>query len=206
MVSSKSLLFISSVLLLSCSFSEAIWFESFNFNLTIDCDRFEENNVNYFLDSVDVTAFTTDRTIWLTEFSFPKVFSYGNDGAENEVKDVEGNIVVFEKNQTTGEKQVLFATSAALSSAQEADIKLNTPISINPGFVYEIVLVTPAENHLIFENVQEFGQYEFISFLRNVHVTLIGRNRDARPQFAENTDLRVPDGAITRMMFNWSFF
>lgn len=205
MYSLKFFLMISSVLLLSCSFSQAHLFDSFNFNRTIDLDRSAEKEFSYFLNSIDITTFKVNHKVFLTEFSFPKFYSYEN-GVETDVNDVDAIIVLFEKNQTTEMKTMLFRANKTLNSTQEIRIVFESHIQINPGHLYEIALVTPKEYHLVFKHVEGFGEYDFFAVFKSMRVNIFRSNRNLKPNFATKTDLHAADGAVQKMLFNWQAF
>lgn len=202
MFSLKVSVLFSAILVLSCGFSDAGITDFLKRSILIDRTT-GNNNVTYYLQPVDVTAFSVSRQVVLKQIDLPSVTSYN----EFELDFVQVNVTIFETPQSLdGPKKVVFEAISGVNSTDGVNIELFEPITIKPDYLYEIQLKTPEDKLLAFSGVEETTSYTLKSMFKKIIVYVFQRNADERPQFARNVNSNVSPGAVSRIHFQLTIF
>lgn len=196
-------LLISTVLLFGCGLISAKH-SLYQLKPLITIDRSVENNVNYFLQPVVITAFTVSNKAYFIQFTLPKVFASGDD-KEIDLNYVEAIIKMYEINPRTDLKEEIFEGESSLNSMNEVNVKLHTPILLDPAFIYEIHLETFSDEYLHFKNVKKAGLYR-LNELNLFTLNILQRNPSVQDQCAVHRHLNASHGAIKQMQFKRIFF
>lgn len=196
----------------------------------IDLNRESPYDVDHYLQPVDKTAFSINRNVSLFQFGFPKFFGYEN-GKEVNVSDIEANITIFEINQFTETRKIVFKTKAIINSTENIRITLDASVPLKADiFLYEIVLTTPENENLIFKNVGRSRIHDmteklndlneklgvdlpkkpdtFLKRLKHIfslkptfYAEFVQRNQDVKPTIVDNTHFSVSHGAVKNFTF-----
>lgn len=198
MISLKTSLLISSILLLSCGLSEAGFLSRLNFKRTAVVNRFVTTNNSHYLLPLDKTLFNVTQPVSLTQVDLPVVFFYDLI-KEVHVSDVPANFTIYRTDSTIFPSQLerLFTQRIYLNSTEEAKVTFPTPIPLQPENEYEIHVAIPEEHHLKFNEDLRLGQFEHRRFFaKNIIVNFNLSYSNSTPS----------DGLVKRIHLKYKVF
>lgn len=160
----------------------------------------------YFVLPVDRTAFSINYPAWLVQFDISRVY-VANASNFDSVDDIQVKVKIVEKYLSDmHDKEVVFVGQVTLNSTNEASIKLNSEIWLNPKSMYEIRLAMPSYNFAYNENFNIKEQRVKRHLWRTLILTYYQNNIVDPPFDAAKNKLEVSRGMVKRLHLKYSKF
>lgn len=189
---------ISFTLLLFCGFVEPLYVWD-RLKRTAVLDRTVNiKSPGYYVQPIDITAFSVSQSIWLKQFDMPKIFLYDPD-IEKPIDCVRVNFKIFEQPKSnSSEVKLIFFGNTMMSSKAETIVKLN--IQLRSRYEYQIHVEMPKDLQLMYLNFLEIRQFQIKRFFRrSIFVDFYQRNKSIRPPAIKDDRRRNTQGIVKRI-------
>lgn len=162
----------------------------------------------YYIQPVDITAFSVTQAIWLKQFDISKIFVYDDDPAKEEPIDhVRVNFKIIQRLKGNPEVQrEIFTGNTVLSSNEEASVQLN--ILLKADFFYEIRIEMPENLQLMYRDFLEVREFVIKRWgiNRTIFVTFHQRNKSIKPPAIQDERLKNSQGIVSRLYLKKRWF
>lgn len=154
----------------------------------------------YYLQPIDITAFSVSRSIWLKQFDMSRVFVY-DPVREKQIDYVRVNFRIIQSVKSNpASNRTIFTGNTVLSSNERSSVNLN--LHLKSDFNYEIHVDMPNNLQLMYFNFLEIREFEVASraiLSRPTYVTFTQRNKSIRPPAIGNDNLKHSQGIVARL-------
>lgn len=196
--SNKILLSLISLLLFN-GYSDALfmWNSLRKTSESVVIDRsLESNSISYYIPSIDRTAFSASREMYLKQIDIPKIYIQNSD-EEILLQNMETEVEIVELN---GEEKIVFSGRAALDSTYETNIIFSTGILLKSNTNYEIRVKMPNQQNYIYHDKFGISEHQIILSGQSITVNFYQHNTEHIPIVAESR-FQMSHGVIKRLHF-----